>query len=111
MFDQYVASGKRTLAYLGRYREIGARVKAIAQAECKGAHVYAFGSVVTGAYTAASDIDILIVCAGLHTERAVALKARIRRELGLQVPLELHTATPKEFESWYVRFMGEFVEL
>lgn len=111
MCSQYVTSGQRTLEHLRRYREIAQRVKTIAQAACAGARVYAFGSVVTGRFTAASDIDLLIVCDELQKERSAELKAHIRRAVGLDVPLQLHTATVHEFQHWYMRFIDECVEV
>ena len=60
-FEVLVDSGVRALEYLKRGREVAEFVKEVITAYDPGAEVYLFGSVVRGDYTAASDIDILVV--------------------------------------------------
>jgi len=40
----------------------------------------------------------------------VKLKMRLKELLGACVPLELHLATPEEFEHWYKRFIDVYEE-
>jgi predicted nucleotidyltransferase len=62
MFEHYLKSGKEALEYLSKYREVAKRVKEVVKTDYKDAKVYVFGSTIKGRFTAASDIDILIVC-------------------------------------------------
>lgn len=52
---------KSSLEYLRNYREVAKKVGSMVERFDPEARVYVFGSVVRGNYTAASDIDILVV--------------------------------------------------
>lgn len=97
------------LEYLKDYMKTAREVKKVVENVDPEAKVYVFGSVVKGRYTAASDIDILVV-----TER-IGERHRMRVEVYKRVkaPIELHVATPEKFSSWYKRFIepGEIVEI
>ena len=97
------------LEYLRNYMEVAREVKKIVKKIDSNAKVYVFGSVVRGKYTAASDIDILIV-----TEK-IGGKYRIMVEVykRIKAPIELHVTTPGKFASWYKRFIKpeEIVEV
>lgn len=88
--------------YLKNYRSIAERVKSIAMKYDPEVEVYVFGSIVRGTYTAASDIDILVV-----TKR-IDLKYEIMVDIYRQVeaPIELHIVTQELFEKWYKRFVS-----
>ncbi|MCC6020908.1 MAG: nucleotidyltransferase domain-containing protein [Thermoproteaceae archaeon] len=107
-FDIYIEEGRRALEALGRYREIAKRVKEIVAGTVGGARVFVFGSVLTGRYTAASDIDIFVV-AGVDRETAARLKAEIYKQV--DAPLEIHVATPEQFERWHRRFVDALEEV
>jgi len=111
MFEHYLKSGKEALEYLSKYREVAKRVKEVVETYCKGSKVYIFGSTLKGRFTAASDIDLLIVCDGIDREEAERLKVEIVRSLGYSVPLQIHIATTKEFKEWYLRFVEEIEEV
>jgi predicted nucleotidyltransferase len=60
--------------------------------------------VLTGRYTAASDIDILVV-ANIGKEEATLLKAEIYKTV--DAPVEIHVATQEQFERWYKHFIDK----
>ncbi len=74
--------------------------------------IYLFGSVAEGDYTMASDIDILVVSAEVprQVSRRSEIVSRIYSAVGLDAPLEIHLATPREFQ-WYRRFMRRYIRL
>lgn len=108
MFKLYVKEGKKDLALLRRYREIAERVKKLVLRRCD-ARIYVFGSVLSGKVTACSDIDILVVC-NLNREEALKLKVEVIREIGLEVPVQLHIVNERELK-WYLRFIDELLEV
>ncbi|MGC8570330.1 MAG: nucleotidyltransferase domain-containing protein [Caldivirga sp.] len=67
-----------------------------------------FGSVVRGRYTAASDIDILIIT-NSRKEVIDALKARIYSKI--DAPIQVHIVTQEQYERWYRRFINNAVEV
>jgi len=72
------------------------------------AKVYVFDSALTGRYTAASDIDILIV-ADMGKEEVALLQAEIYK--AVDSPVEVHVATQEQFEKWYKRFIYKLEEI
>lgn len=107
-FDLYIEEGRETLEAFRRYREVAQRVKEAARRLVGDVRVYVFGSVLTGRFTAASDIDILIV-AEVDREAAARLKAEIYSQI--DAPLEIHVATPEQFQRWYLRFVDKLEEV
>jgi len=79
--------------------------------------VMVFGSITQGKYTAASDIDVLVVIKDtpMGATKRAELKAAIEEEAGLPPfhPIEIHLATKKEVEAnpiyWEVFHNGERV--
>ena len=74
--------------------------------------VVVFGSVGRGAAKPESDVDVLVVSSTVPrdaVERA-RLKMRLREALGVSAPLEIHLATPEEFEGWYRMFIDVYEE-
>jgi len=67
------------------------------------AEVYVFGSVVRGDYTAASDIDVLVVTE--RVDRKHEIVTRVYRRV--DAPVELHVVTRRLYEEWYRRFVPE----
>lgn len=99
----------RLLEYLRRYREVGAEVKRILKKFDPDVRVFVFGSVVRGRYTAASDIDILVVTDNLS--RKYEMMVEVYKQL--EAPIQLHITTPEKYRSWYSRFIpvDELVEI
>ena len=107
-FDIYIEEGKKALEALWKYREVAEKVKEAARKIASDAKVYVFGSALTGRYTAASDIDILIV-ADIGKEEVALLKAEIYKTV--DAPVEIHVATQEQFEKWYKRFIDRLEEI
>jgi predicted nucleotidyltransferase len=107
-FDIYIEEGKKALEALRKYREVAEKVKEAARKIAGDAKVYVFGSVLTGRYTAASDIDILVV-ANIGKEEATLLKAEIYKTV--DAPVEIHVATQEQFERWYKHFIDKIEEI
>ena len=104
------ASDKKRL--LAEWREHVKRLAEGARRLLGEARVLAFGSVVRGDWCVESDVDVLIVSPnvpGDATER-VKVKMRLMELLEARTPLELHLATPEEFEHWYKRFIDVYEE-
>ncbi|MEM3439436.1 MAG: nucleotidyltransferase domain-containing protein [Candidatus Bathyarchaeia archaeon] len=108
-FKAYLESGRRALERLGRYGEVAKRVKGIVEGHWGDAKAYAFGLALEGKYTAASDIDILVVVDGVDKEEARRLKAEVYG--AIDAPIELHVASSDEFERWYRRFVEKLEEI
>jgi len=87
---------------------VAEKVKEAARKIAGDAKVYVFGSALTGRYTAASDVDILLV-ADMGKEEAVLLKAEIYKTV--DAPVEVHVATREQFEKWYKRFIDRLEEI
>lgn len=107
-FELYIEEGKRALEAMSNYVEIARRIKELASELVGNARVYVFGSVVKGRYTAASDIDILIIT-NSRKEVIDALKARIYSEI--DAPIQVHIVTQEQYERWYRRFINNAVEV
>lgn len=108
-FELYIEEGKRALEAMSNYVEVAKKVKKLASELVGGnVRVLVFGSVVRGKYTAASDIDILIIT-NVSKEAADALKARIYNEV--DAPIQIHVATQEQYERWYRRFIDNAVEV
>lgn len=101
---------KSSLEYLRNYREVAKKVGSIVERFDPEARVYVFGSVVRGNYTAASDIDILVVTTKINLK--YELMVAVYREF-IDAPIELHVATPDLYDKWYKRFIKpeEIVEV
>ena len=107
-FDIYIEEGRRALEAMRNYMDVAKRIKEIVNEMISNARVLVFGSVVKGKYTAASDIDILII-ANVNKETADKLKARIYSEV--DAPVEIHVITQEQYEKWYKRFIDNAVEV
>lgn len=87
--------------------EVARKVKEVVLRYRSDARVYVFGSVVEERYTAASDIDILIVV-DVDRDEAYKIKAKIYEEV--DAPIQLHIATPVQLR-WYTRFINKLIEV
>lgn len=97
------------LKYLRNYMSVACKVKELILRVDPGAEVYVFGSVVRGRYTAASDIDILVVTR--RTELRHLIMVEVYRQV--EAPVELHIVTPDALERWYRKFIkpGEIIKI
>ncbi|WP_148682293.1 nucleotidyltransferase domain-containing protein [Pyrobaculum neutrophilum] len=89
------------LSYLRNYRAVAELVKEVARWYDPEARVYVFGSAVRGDYTAASDIDILVVTNAVERKYDIMTEVYRRTE----APVEVHVTTPQQFQRWYRRFI------
>ena len=88
---------------LKNWREIVKKVKEIVLKLDPSAEVYAFGSVVRGEFTAASDIDVLIVTDNI--DEKYQMMVNVYRLI--KGPVELHVTTHELYRRWYKRFIDE----
>lgn len=74
--------------------------------------VYLFGSVLRGDYRPLSDIDVAVVLEMRPPvgERA-AFRSKLRDELGLFHPFEIHIVSREDWEGWYKRFIERYREV
>lgn len=91
------------LNMLKNYREIVKEVKGVVKEIDPSAEVYVFGSVVRGTYTAASDIDVLVIVKDISKKYKIMVEVYRR----IDAPIELHVVTSTMFERWYKRFIPE----
>lgn len=106
-FDVYIDEGLKALKAMENYMEVARRVKDIVLRYRSDAKVYVFGSVVDGRYTAASDIDILVVV-DVDADEAYKIKAEVYREV--DAPIQLHIVNQIQLQ-WYTRFTNKLVEV
>ena len=90
------------LNHLKNYMKTAQKVKEIVKEIDPKAEVYVFGSTVRGKYTAASDIDILIVTNKIKEKYKIMVKTYKK----VKAPIELHITTPKQFKTWYKKFIN-----
>ncbi|RLG48847.1 MAG: nucleotidyltransferase domain-containing protein [Thermoproteota archaeon] len=100
--EPLVEFARRTLESLRNWRSVAAAVKEAVLRRCPDARIYVFGSVVEGRITAASDLDVLVVC-DLKREEAIRLKVGVLRGVGRDVPGEIDVVDRKGL-SLYERF-------
>ena len=93
----------RVLEYLKNYRKVAELVKDIIRRIDPEAEIYVFGSVVTGRFIGASDIDILVVTNAIDKKYEMIVEVYKSTE----APIELHIVTPQQFKKWYKRFISE----
>ncbi len=74
--------------------------------------VYLFGSVLRGDYGPLSDIDVAVVLARRPpVKERMAFRSRLREELGLFHPFEIHIVSREDWESWYMKFIKRYKEV
>ncbi len=112
-FDALASSARDRLKWLRNYVKAARKVKRIAEGLFGNARVFVFGSVVRGDYTAASDIDVLVVLSeSPEPTKAAELRARVYFEMP-DAPVEVHITTEEKFKGWYMRFIkpDELIEV
>lgn len=95
------------------YRTIAEEIKKLLSEKFEDVKVFVFGSAVKGNWGVFSDIDILIVSEKIPrepTDRA-KLKKMLLEKYQFKAPLEIHLATPNEFEEWYNKMIDVKIEI
>ena len=105
-FDIYIDEGLRIRQVFDNIWGFLSDVKEQVLKLFPGSEVYLFGSVARGRYTAASDIDVLVVTDVSDWELVDRAKAKLKRTF-INMPVELHIVDRNMFEKWYKRFIGE----
>ncbi|ABL78856.1 nucleotidyltransferase domain-containing protein [Thermofilum pendens] len=112
MLSKFFENWSRRREILAHARDYARLIKRICVEEVdRDCRVILFGSAARGDYRVDSDVDVLVV-----TEKAVdalsraEVAAKIYERLGFRDPVELHVATPREFEEWYKRFIDVYEE-
>jgi len=95
----------RVLQYLRDYMRVAKHVKEVVKRVDPEARVFVFGSAVTGKYTGASDIDILVITKELRRKYDIMVEVYRSTE----APVELHVVTEEQFLRWYKRFVGDSI--
>lgn len=99
--------------FFKNYREIALEIKNFLSKILGDVRVFVFGSTVKGTWNVFSDIDILVVSENSPKdpmERA-KIKKSILSKYNYNAPLEIHFATPDEFEKWYNRMINVKIEI
>ena len=109
-YEKVVSKGYEMYVKLKNYRRYASEVKDIVRGFWPDARVYVFGSVLTGRFTAASDIDVLVIIDGeVDMETVYKVKVRVKREV--DAPIELHIVNRDTYERWYRRFIDRIEEI
>ncbi len=112
MFERIIDLVREEEKYRSDPLRTAKAVKKVAERLLGEVRVYLFGSVVEGADTPSSDVDIMVVSS--RTPRSVGerskLVAEILKEVGVDAPIEVHLLRPEE-EKWYLRFVKKRVEV
>ncbi len=111
MFERIIDLVREEEKYRSDPLRTAKAVKKMAERLLGEVKVYLFGSVVEGADTPSSDMDIMVVSSRTPTigERS-RLVAEILKEVGVDAPIEVHLLIPEE-EEWYLRFVKKRVEV
>lgn len=105
-FDIYIEEARKLKRLYGDFNELIRRICSFIKKYIDDAEIYLFGSMTQGKYTMASDIDLLIITRRKYELDVDRIKALIKREF-IEIPLEIHIVTPREFRDWYMRFIKE----
>ncbi|MCS7232106.1 MAG: nucleotidyltransferase domain-containing protein [Elusimicrobiota bacterium] len=76
--------------------------------------VIIFGSVVSGAYTPLSDIDVLVISDKFHSlsdEEKRIIRTKVKTAVGRFSPFQIHIATTSEFSFWWKKFIHRYIEI
>ena len=91
----------RVYDLLRSYRSVLRKVKEVIHRIDPSAEIYVFGSIVTGKYTGASDIDVLVITNNI--DKKYDIMVEVYRET--DAPVELHIVTRDQYRRWYSRFL------
>lgn len=105
-FDVYVDEGLRFSKFVSGLKEFLGDLKREVLGLLPDAELYLFGSVARGRYTAASDIDILIITGLDDDDLLERIRTSLKRKF-INHPLELHLVKRTMYDRWYSRFLPE----
>lgn len=110
-FEIYLDYATRMKNLLANLKDVLLSIKKDIVERVPNAKIYLFGSIARGRYTAASDVDILVVVDDLQGVDIYKLKTLIKMKYP-GYPIELHIIDTETLEKWYTKFIekGELVE-
>ncbi len=91
----------KVYSLLKNYKLVLQKVKELVKKIDPSAEVYVFGSIVTGKYTGASDIDVLVITKNIDKKYDIIVN--VYKEV--DAPIELHIITEEQYRRWYSRFI------
>jgi len=108
----WIEWGLRRRKHLENWRQIAETICRRAKQLLGDVRVYVFGSIARGDWGPNSDIDILIV-GNVPQDPIEIAKTRIAilETVDPDAPVELHLATPQQYENWYRRFIDKAIEI
>jgi len=111
LVDLLIEKTKREEKYFKNYLKYAGRIKKEAQELLGDVRVFIFGSILKK-NEIPQDIDVLIVSRNL-TDYGVKSKTqrRLRKNIGIFSPFEIHLVTPEEYNSWWKYFLKEKLEI
>ena len=110
--DLLIEKRKQEEKYFRDYLRWARIIKKEAKALLGDVRVFVFGSAVRGEIEPGSDIDVLLISPGL---KSFSLKNKTRtkifEKIGSDSPFEVHLITPEDYQSWYIHFIKEKIEI
>lgn len=108
LVDVLMEIKKENEKYFKNFKYYARLIKKIAGKELGEVEVFVFGSIVKGAHTPASDIDVLVVSRNMPRKMIdrAKIKAKIFKRIGIFAPFEIHMVDEKELK-WYRRFIDK----
>ncbi len=106
--------GYRRYMVLRNWRNVVKKLKKVVNEVIGDARVYVFGSILSNKFTAASDIDVLVVSPDIPQNRddRIRLQLLIEDKLNLDPnPIELHLVTPEESEWYFKNLRIKYIEI
>ena len=98
--------------YFENYRFYCQRIKKESEKILGKNRVLVFGSIIKGKFRPKSDIDVLIISENLpeSQEERDKIRTKIKSAIDPFSPFQIHLANPKEYQSWYQKFIKEDFE-
>ncbi len=97
----------RVYDLLRNYRKVLKKVKEIVHRIDPFEETYVSGSVITGQFAGASDIDVLVITYDI--DRKYDIMVNVYREV--DVSIELHIVIPDQYNRWYSRFIKKLIKI
>lgn len=101
---------KRT--YFENYKFYCQNIKREAEDILKDVRVLIFGSIIKGAFTPTSDVDVLIISKTLpeDQEERDKIRTKIKSAVNPFSPFQIHLVSHKDYQTWYQKFIKEDFE-
>jgi predicted nucleotidyltransferase len=95
--------------YFENYRKYCEEIKKISLEILGEARLIIFGSIIKGNWGPKSDIDVLVISDRLPVdwEARRLVREKIKLNLPMFAPFQIHLATTKEYENWYEKFIKD----